>query len=93
MTPEQRASMIRGMVDALAARLKDNPDDLEGWLRLGRSYTVLGERGLAADAYKRAAALAPGRADVLSALLAQLDPQSPDHAEVRRRLDALKQGG
>lgn len=93
MTPEQRAGMIRGMVDGLAARLKSNPDDLDGWLRLGRSYAVLGERALAADAYTRAAALAPSRTDVLTALLAELDPQSPEHAEVRQRLDALKQGG
>jgi cytochrome c-type biogenesis protein CcmH len=32
---------IRGMVDGLAARLAQNGQDLEGWLRLVRSYTVL----------------------------------------------------
>ena len=93
MPPEERAAMIRGMVDGLAARLDENPDDLDGWLRLGRSYTVLGERERAADAYKRAALLAPGRADVLTALLGQLDPKSPDYAEVQRQLDRVKQGG
>jgi cytochrome c-type biogenesis protein CcmH len=43
MDPDQRAQMIRGMVDRLASRLKDNANDLDGWLRLIRSYVVLGE--------------------------------------------------
>ena len=44
MTVGDRNSMIRGMVDRLATRLKDNGDDVEGWLRLVRAYMVLGER-------------------------------------------------
>ncbi len=36
--------MIGGMVAKLAARLDENPDDLEGWLRLVRAYGVLGQR-------------------------------------------------
>jgi cytochrome c-type biogenesis protein CcmH len=59
MTPEQRRQMIQGMVDGLAARLERNPKDLAGWLRLGRAYAVLGQIAKAADAYGRAAALAP----------------------------------
>lgn len=47
-----RQAMVRGMVDSLAARLKDDPDNLEGWLRLVRSYSVLGDRGKAAEALK-----------------------------------------
>jgi cytochrome c-type biogenesis protein CcmH len=43
MIPEDRAQMIRGMVERLAGRLHDNPDDLEGWRRLARAYQVLGE--------------------------------------------------
>jgi cytochrome c-type biogenesis protein CcmH len=46
--------MIRGMVDRLATRLRENGDDVDGWLRLIRSYTVLGEaekaRAAAGDA-------------------------------------------
>jgi cytochrome c-type biogenesis protein CcmH len=37
-------AMIRGMVERLAARLKQNGTDVDGWLRLVRSYAVLGER-------------------------------------------------
>ncbi|AXV14779.1 c-type cytochrome biogenesis protein CcmI [Neorhizobium sp. SOG26] len=47
-----RQAMIRGMVDGLAARLKEDPDNLEGWLRLVRSYSVLGERDKAQEALK-----------------------------------------
>jgi cytochrome c-type biogenesis protein CcmH len=36
-----RMNAIRGMVEGLAARLAQNGQDLEGWLRLVRSYTVL----------------------------------------------------
>ena len=43
MAENDRNVMIRGMVDRLAARLKQNGDDVEGWLRLVRAYMVLGD--------------------------------------------------
>ncbi len=43
MSEGDRNTMIRGMVERLATRLKDNGEDVEGWLRLVRAYTVLGE--------------------------------------------------
>jgi cytochrome c-type biogenesis protein CcmH len=42
-----RMNAIRGMVEGLASRLAQNGQDLEGWLRLVRSYTVLHEPGKA----------------------------------------------
>ncbi len=45
-----QAKMIRGMVERLAERLKENKSDLEGWLRLIRSYAVLKETDKAQDA-------------------------------------------
>ncbi len=45
-----RQQMIRGMVDSLAARLKEEPNNLDGWLRLVRSYAVLGEKDKAGEA-------------------------------------------
>ncbi|NQV81391.1 MAG: tetratricopeptide repeat protein, partial [Alphaproteobacteria bacterium] len=57
MSPQDRAQMIRGMVEQLAARLNDNPNDPEGWERLGRSYRILGETAKAAEAEARAQAL------------------------------------
>jgi cytochrome c-type biogenesis protein CcmH len=52
MAPGDRQSMIRGMVDSLAARLKEDPNNLEGWVRLVRSYSVLGEKEKAEEALK-----------------------------------------
>ncbi len=43
MTDDERQAMIRGMVDGLAARLRDDPNDIEGWVRLLRSYVVLND--------------------------------------------------
>ena len=42
-SPDQQTTMIRGMVEGLAARLKQDGSDLDGWVRLVRSYKVLGE--------------------------------------------------
>jgi cytochrome c-type biogenesis protein CcmH len=58
MSPEQRQAMIRGMVNRLAARLEQNPDDKEGWARLAHAYDVLGETDKAQAARARAAGTA-----------------------------------
>ena len=50
MTETDRNAMVRGMVERLAARLKQNGDDVEGWLRLVRAYMVMGEREKAESA-------------------------------------------
>jgi cytochrome c-type biogenesis protein CcmH len=50
MKPEDRNAMIRGMVERLAERLKRDGSDVEGWLRLVRAYTVLGDRDRAVSA-------------------------------------------
>lgn len=48
--------MIRGMVSRLADRLKQDGSDVDGWIRLVRSYVVLG------DADKARAAITDARA-------------------------------
>jgi len=66
--PESHGVTVRqveAMVERLATRLKDNPDDVEGWKMLARSYSVLGRFPQAADAYARAAARAPRDAQLL----------------------------
>lgn len=50
MSDAQRAQMVSGMVQRLADRLHANGADVEGWLRLVRSYVVLGDRDKARDA-------------------------------------------
>jgi cytochrome c-type biogenesis protein CcmH len=64
LTPEQRDAAIRAMVDGLAQRLQNDPNDLEGWLKLSRSYGVLGEKDKAVEALGQAATLAPDRTDI-----------------------------
>ncbi len=53
------------MVGRLAAKLRENPDDAEGWKLLGRSYGALGRFDQAADAYAKAAVRAPRDAQLL----------------------------
>lgn len=56
MPAADRQAMIEGMVGRLAARLKDDPMDADGWIRLIRSRMVLGERASAQDDLKSALA-------------------------------------
>jgi cytochrome c-type biogenesis protein CcmH len=62
VTPEQ----IAAMVGRLAAKLESNPDDVEGWVMLGRSYAVLGRYREAAGAYSKASALRPADASLMA---------------------------
>jgi cytochrome c-type biogenesis protein CcmH len=58
-SPEERRAMILAMVGNLAARLEKEPDDVEGWARLGRSYMVLNQPDKAREAYAHALKLKP----------------------------------
>jgi len=60
--PEQ----ILALVDKLAQRLKENPDDAEGWGMLGRAYVVLGRHPEALPAYRKALALRKDDASLLA---------------------------
>lgn len=68
MSEGDRAAMIRSMVERLAERMKQNPKDVDGWLRLARAYDVLGEHAKALEAYRSASAADPSRQDVKQAL-------------------------
>jgi cytochrome c-type biogenesis protein CcmH len=68
--PEQMA-MIHSMVERLSNDLHKNGSDVEGWLRLMRSYMVLGERDKAAAAAgdaRRALASEPEKLKQIDAL-------------------------
>lgn len=56
MKPEERQAFIAQMVDNLAARLKANGSDVEGWVRLIRAYQVLGRHDDAVKALGNARA-------------------------------------
>lgn len=89
MTPEERQEMIRGMVEGLAARLEDEPDDVEGWRQLARSRSVLGDPEGAAAAYDNALELAPDHPETLlrGALAAA---EAGDTATARQRFVRLR---
>ena len=74
--PDQQDAMIRGMVDGLAARLKQDGSDVEGWVKLVRSYKVLGEedkaRAAISDA-QQALANDPDKRNLLNSGLKQLE--------------------
>jgi len=50
----ERDTMIRGMVDKLAARLENSPNDEDGWMRLMRSRVVMGDKDAAKAALTKA---------------------------------------
>ncbi len=65
-TGADQQAMIRAMVSRLAARLKAQPDDPEGWGRLIRSYTVLGDEADRAAAMNQAQAEFKNRPEAMA---------------------------
>jgi cytochrome c-type biogenesis protein CcmH len=68
MNADDRDAMIKGMVERLATRLKQNGDDVEGWLRLVRAYLVMGDQEKAKSALSDARQAVSGDADRLKQL-------------------------
>lgn len=64
MTPEERAAMIGNMVEGLSARLASEGGTVDDWLRLIRSYVVLGRTDEARTALAAAKAAHPDATDV-----------------------------
>ncbi|WP_332308123.1 tetratricopeptide repeat protein, partial [Elstera litoralis] len=93
----QTQAMIRGMVEGLAARLEQTPDDLAGWQRLARAREVLGESEAAIAAHRQIVRLAPQSVDALLGLARVLFPPSatlagpvpPEFYALMRRVLAL----
>ncbi|HET7663135.1 MAG TPA: hypothetical protein VFK31_05790 [Rhodanobacteraceae bacterium] len=82
MTVEQAIAQLR-------QRLEKSPNDLQGWLLLGRSYTIMKRPTDARDAYAQALKLAPDSADIMVAWVEADSLARPDHiikGEARKRL-------
>lgn len=62
MTPTQQNEMGRGMVERLAARLRQNPRDARGWIMMMRSRMALNEAPQAAEALRSGLAAFQGDA-------------------------------
>lgn len=78
---EEASRRIADMVDGLAARLQDTPDDADGWAMLAQSYLVLDRPQDALQALERASTLRPEATELLiaqSRLLRSLSGQRDD---------------
>jgi len=61
----QQQQNINNMVAGLAERLKQQPDDAEGWLMLGRSYKYMNQYDRAAAAFAQAYRLEGDKVEVM----------------------------
>ena len=68
MSPADRQAMIQSMVQGLADRLEQKGDDLAGWLKLVRAYTVLDRKDDALKALEKAKTQFSGNAAALQQL-------------------------
>jgi cytochrome c-type biogenesis protein CcmH len=59
-------AQVEELVEKLAARMEQTPEDAEGWMLLGRSLNVLGRHERAAKAYERAVKASPQDANLLA---------------------------
>jgi cytochrome c-type biogenesis protein CcmH len=93
MTDQQRAAFIDSMVAGLADRLKAQPNDVEGWLKLANAYDQLGRPADARAAWREAANRAPDRLDAqigYASALAPLAEQSPLPADFGPVVDRIR---
>lgn len=89
MSAADQQATINSMVDGLESKLKDNPADADGWMRLARAREVQGNLDAARDALRGAVKADPKRLQAwldLSRLTAPDDAQTQGSAEF---LDAM----
>jgi cytochrome c-type biogenesis protein CcmH len=93
MDAAERQAMVEGMVQSLADRLAEEPDDLDGWLRLANAYQVLERPEDALAAFDGAIAAAPddprGYRGWLQTALADWTVLDPMPEPAQERLDTL----
>lgn len=79
MAPQDQNAFIRSMVQRLADKMEENPDDVDGWLRLGRAYQVLEDKDKAMHAFGQAKRR-------LGEILANIPADSPNRASLQETL-------
>jgi cytochrome c-type biogenesis protein CcmH len=75
MAPQDQTAFIRSMVQRLADKMEENPDDVDGWLRLGRAYQVLEDQEKSRAAFGQAKRR-------LEEVLANIPEASPNRASL-----------
>ncbi len=88
---EQFKAEMAERITQLEARLKNKPDDLDGWLLLARSHFFTDNYAAAAAALEHALKLAPRNPAVLADLADSLAAASPDHSLSGRPLQLVQQ--
>jgi cytochrome c-type biogenesis protein CcmH len=86
------AADMEKAIAGLAAKLKEQPDDAQGWALLGRAYAATNRADVARDAFKQAHEHAPDDADVAVEYAQALALAAPDHrlqGEARTLLDGI----
>jgi len=97
LPPDPGADTVEVVADAatvatLAARMEAEPNNVKGWMRLGRAYAALHETDKAADAFDRAVALVPGDTALrLQAVRVMLTGLTPDDQLPPRAVALLRQ--
>jgi cytochrome c-type biogenesis protein CcmH len=89
--PAEQAAAMEEAIAGLAAKLKQQPDDAQGWALLGRAYQATNRLDLALDAFKQAHEHAKDDADVTVEYAQALALAAPDHrirGEPRALLEA-----
>jgi len=87
-----RGPEMEQAIATLVQRLKDHPEDVEGWGLLGRAYTALGRPAEALDALKHAHAIAPDNTALTVEYAQALAVAAPTHridGEARDLLEAV----
>ena len=82
---QKQIASVSSLVDGLAKRLEQDPDDAGSWLLLAKSYKHLNEREGAGGAYAKAVALGKSDSD-MAAWLSEDIPDQPGFAGIRGRV-------
>ena len=77
------AASLDVLVERLAERMKQNPDDARGWLMLGRTYNAMSKPDKAVAALEKAYRLAPKDPAVLTAYAEALAVSNGNHLNGR----------
>jgi cytochrome c-type biogenesis protein CcmI len=83
MSAEEQMAMINNMVDRLALRLAEDPNDFEGWMRLIRARTVMGDLEQARRDLEKALEVFPRDTERGQILQAQVPEVPPSEGNVQ----------
>lgn len=81
--PGAGAAPLDVLVEGLAERMEKNPENLEGWLMLGRTYFAIGQPAKGLEAIERAYRQAPDESSVLIAYAEALAANNGNRFEGR----------